>query len=50
MKIIFNILYWIAIVIIGLNLGKLLAMGMFKIVMWSGIYPYLEKFFSLIVI
>lgn len=49
MKIIFNILYWIAIVIIGLNLGKLLGMGMFKLVMWSGIYPYLEKFFNWIV-
>jgi hypothetical protein len=50
MKIIFNILYYIAIVIIGLNLGKLLARGLFELVIWSGAYPYLEKFFNWIVL
>jgi hypothetical protein len=49
MNIIFRILYWIVLVIIGLNLGKLLAKVLFELIMWSGIYPYLEKFFNWII-
>lgn len=45
MKIIFNILYWITLIIISFNIGVLIG----KFITWSGLQPYLEKFFNWIV-
>jgi len=33
-------------VVVSINLGKLLGLWTFKLIMWLGILPYLEKFFG----
>jgi len=40
---------WVAIIIISLNMGAFLGKMTFKLILWTGLLPYLEKFFSWIV-
>jgi len=37
---------FLLIIVISLNVGKLLGYGIFKLIIWLGILPYLEKFFG----
>jgi hypothetical protein len=41
-----RLLFILACMIVGLNLGKLLGFALFKLILWLGILPALEKFFS----
>ena len=41
-----RILFGLLMVIVSLNVGKWIAIGLFKLIMWMGILPYLEKFFG----
>ena len=41
-----RILFGFVMVIVGLNLGKWIGIGLFKLIMWLGILSYLEKFFG----
>ena len=41
-----RILFGLLILVVSLNLGKWIGIGLFKLIMWLGILPYLEKFFG----
>ena len=36
----------LSILVISINVGKLIGIGLGKLIMWLGIFPYLEKFFG----
>jgi membrane-associated HD superfamily phosphohydrolase len=41
-----RILFGLLILVVSLNVGKWIGIGLFKLIMWLGILPYLEKFFG----
>jgi hypothetical protein len=41
-----RILFGFIMCVVGLNIGKWIGIGLFKLIMWLGILPYLEKFFG----
>ena len=41
-----RILFGFVMCVIGLNVGIWVGIGLFKLIMWLGILPYLEKFFG----
>ena len=41
-----RILFGFIMCVVGLNVGKWIGIGLFKLIMWLGILPYLEKFFG----
>ncbi len=41
-----RIFFGLLIVIVSANVGKWIGVGLFKLIMWLGILPYLEKFFG----
>lgn len=41
-------LKWMLLIILSLNIGAFLGKMLFKLILWSGLLPYLEKFFSCI--
>ena len=44
-----RILFGLLILVVSANLGKWIGIGLFKLIMWLGILPYLEKFFGWLV-
>ena len=41
-----RILFGLLILVVSVNVGKWIGIGLFKLIMWLGILPYLEKFFG----
>ena len=41
-----RIFFGLLILVISVNVGKWIGIGLFKLIMWLGILPYLEKFFG----
>ena len=41
-----RIFFGLFILVVSINVGKWMGMGLFKLIMWLGILPYLEKFFG----
>jgi hypothetical protein len=41
-----RIFFGLFILVLSVNVGKWLGIGLFKLIMWLGIVPYLEKFFG----
>jgi fucose 4-O-acetylase-like acetyltransferase len=41
-----RIFFGLLILVVSVNLGKWIGIGLFKLIMWLGILPYLEKFFG----
>jgi fucose 4-O-acetylase-like acetyltransferase len=41
-----RIFFGLLILVVSVNVGKWIGIGLFKIIMWLGILPYLEKFFG----
>jgi membrane-associated HD superfamily phosphohydrolase len=41
-----RIFFGLLILVVSVNVGKWLGIGLFKLIMWLGILPYLEKFFG----
>jgi fucose 4-O-acetylase-like acetyltransferase len=40
-----RIFFGLLILVVSVNVGKWIGIGLFKLIMWLGILPYLEKFF-----
>ena len=41
-----RIFFGLLIIVVSANVGKWIGIGLFKLIMWLGILPYLEKFFG----
>lgn len=41
-----RIFFGLLILVVSVNVGKWIGIGVFKLIMWLGILPYLEKFFG----
>lgn len=41
-----RIFFGLLILVVSVNVGKWIGIGFFKLIMWLGILPYLEKFFG----
>jgi hypothetical protein len=41
-----RIFFGLLILVVSVNVGKWIGIGLFKLIMWLGILPYLEKFFG----
>jgi len=41
-----RIFFGLLIIVLSANVGKWIGIGLFKLTMWLGILPYLEKFFG----
>lgn len=41
-----RILFGLLILVTSVNVGKWIGIGLFKLIMWLGILPYLENFFD----
>jgi len=41
-----RIFFGLLILVVSANAGKWIGIGLFKLIMWLGILPYLEKFFG----
>lgn len=41
-----RILLGLLIVVVSANVGKWIGLGLFKLIIWLEIFPYLEKFFG----
>lgn len=44
--IISRIFFGLLILVVSVNVGKLIGIGLFKLIMWLGILTYLENFFG----
>lgn len=41
-----RIFFGLLILVVSVNAGKWIGIGLFKLIMWLGILPYLEKLFG----
>ena len=44
-----RLLKWTLLIVLSVNIGAFLGEMLFKLILWSGLLPYLEKFFSWII-